>query len=270
MQSSWLEEGPLLYYNFELLLESGLPFITLYLTCFPYILFAALYRRKRQAIFLSMCFIGLSLAGIILTEEHSRGGYHLLPVFFAIIALTAAAILDASGNRIARYCLVTIGGLAFAATLVTSISKYRAVVAERKAELIGIEHLKRSPRDWLRTHVAAGTTICIQSDSAWTLPPLDEFKVVSGRLALPYVDREALTRAYPPSVTDLNNTCPIIITSDWHRTWFDSELGRVSPATRAKWTAFFQALNRRYPAMIFSSPVPIFAKEVYVNDLRGG
>ena len=268
-QWSWVESGPPFYYNFHLLLGSGLPFIALYFICFAYVLFIAAHQRQRPAIFLSLCFIGLSLSGA-LTLKHLRGGYHLLPVFFALIAVTAAAILDAYGNRVARYCLVTIGGLAFAVTLITSIIKYQAVIAERKAELIGLQDLKRIPREWLRTHIAAGTTICIQSDSSWTLPPLDGFKVVYGPLSLPYLDREALARTDPPSVAGLETSCPIIITSDWHRTLFDAELEKVSPRTEAKWASFFQALNRRYPPKIFSSPVPIFAKEVYVNDLRGG
>jgi hypothetical protein len=268
MQWSWLMDGPPLYYNFDLLLGSGLPFIFLYFSCFGYVLFIALHLRQRRAMFLSLCFIGLSLAGI-LTQKHSRGGYHLLPVFFALVALTAAAILDATTNRVIRFCLVIIGGVAFATTLVTSITEYQVVVAERKVEPIGLQDLKRAPRDWLRTHIAVGTTICIQSESDWTLPPLDGFKVVDGPLALPYLDREALARADPPSVEGLKNTCPVIVTSDWHRAWFDADLGKVSPAAEAKWATFFQALDRRYPPKIFSSPVPVIAKEVYVNDLRG-
>jgi hypothetical protein len=267
-QWQWIESGPLLYYNFDLMLGSGLLFIALYFICFAYVFYITVYWRQRHALFLSMCFIGLSVAGM-LTQKHLRGGYHLLPVFFAIIAVTAAAILDAPGNRIVKYFLVTIGGLAFVATLVTSISRYRVVVAERDLELIGIQDLKRAPRDWLRTHVAAGTTICIQSDSIWTLPPLDEFKVMYGPLALPYLDREALTQADPPSLAALENVCPIIITSDWHRALYDAELEKVSPATEAKWAAFFRALDRRYPPKLFSSAVPVIAKEVYVNDLRG-
>jgi hypothetical protein len=268
-QWSWIMREPPLYYNFNLLLESGLPFIALYVACFVYVLFIAVYQRQRQAIFLSLCFIGLSLAGVF-TLKHLRGGYHLLPVFFSLIALTATVVIDTVGNRIVKYFLVTVGGMALATTLEASFTKYQLVVAERKAEVIGVQDLKRAPRDWLRAHIAAGTTICIQTDSSWTLPPLDGFDVVNGPLALPYLDREALARTEPPSVRDLKSTCPVVITSDWHRAWFDREIEKASPATEAKWAAFFQALNRRYPPKIFSSPVPIAAKELYVNDLRGG
>jgi hypothetical protein len=267
MQWSWEFEGPPLYYNYDLVLRSGLPFIALYLTCFTYVLFHAVSRRSRGAMFLSLCFMVLSLAGMF-TQKYVRGGYHLLPVFFALIALAAAEILNADSNRIASYCLFAIGGLAFALTLVTSVINYQRVVAERKADLIGVRDLKRAPRDWLRAHIAPGTTICIQTHSDYTLPPLDGFNVVDGPLALPYLDKDALARANPPSLVGLKNACPVIITSNTHRGFFDGSVKRASQATETRWADFFQALNRRYPPKIFASPVSNYAKEIYINDLR--
>jgi hypothetical protein len=260
--------GPAFYYNLNLMLEEGWPFVALYLICALITIFIAIWRRRPAFVFLSICFVGLSIAGVF-TPKYPRGGYHLLPVSFAMIALAVDALLAWPGRRHLSFALAMVGGAAFAATVATSFAKYQVVVAERENELVGLQNLKRAPRDWLRSHVAAETTVCIQTDSEWTLPPLDGFEVIYGPLALPYLDRVALGRTLPPDLDSLAKQCPLIVTSDWHRALHRGLMVGASQETAKKWDSFFGNLNDRYPPFIFSSPVAVYNKSVFVNDLRG-
>jgi hypothetical protein len=175
-----LMTGPAFYYNLDLMLGDGWSFVALYLICALITMLIAVRQRRRAFIFLSICFVGLSIAGVF-TPKYSRGGYHLLPVSFAMIALAVDALAAWPGRRHVKITFAIVGGAAFAATAVTSFAKYQIVVAERENEPIGLQNLKRAPRDWLRSRFAPGTTICIQTDSEWTLPPLDGFKSFTGR-----------------------------------------------------------------------------------------
>jgi hypothetical protein len=259
--------GPTFYYNLELMLEAGWSFVALYLFCALITICIAVTRRRPAFIFLSICFVGLSVTGVF-TPKYARGGYHLLPVSFAMIAMAADALAAWPGRRHVKIAFAMVGGAAFAATVATSFAQYQVVVAARENEPIGLQNLKRAPRDWLRSHVAAGTTICIQTDSEWTLPPLDDFNVVYGPLALPYLDSTALARTMPPDLGSLANPCPLVVMSDWHRTHYRDSMVRASQETADKWDSFFRSLDQRYPPVIFSSPVAMYSKSVFVNDLR--
>jgi hypothetical protein len=271
--------GPTFYYNLDLMLRAGWPFATLYLLCALVTLILAVWQRRGPPIFLSLCFVGLSIAGVF-APKYPRGGYHLLPVAFAMIALTVDALVRWPERRNGKIALAMAAGVAVAATLITSFARYQVVVAKRENEPIGLEHLKRAPRDWLQSHVAAGTTVCIQTYSGWTLPPLDRFKVVNGPMGLPFLDSTALARTLPPDLDSLAKQCPLIVTSDWHRAFYRDFMARASQETTDKWDSFFERLDDRYPPVIFSSPVAIepsqsfsspaavFIKSVSVNDLR--
>jgi hypothetical protein len=259
--------GPAFYYNLDLMLEAGWPFIVLYLICALITIFIAIRRRRPAFIFLSICFVGLSIAGVF-TPKYPRGGYHLLPVSFAMIALSVDALVAWPGGRRVKFALAMAGGVAIAATLIISYTKYQVVVEQRKSEPIGLQHLRRAPRDWLQSHVAAGTTVCIQTKSEWTLPPLDGFTVINGPLALPYLDSAALARTMPPDLGSLAKQCPLVVTSDWHRALHRGFMVGASQETADKWDSFFRGLNDRYPPVIFSSPIGTYNKSVFVNDLR--
>jgi hypothetical protein len=277
-QWSWLLTNSPFYYNIEVLQGSGWPFIGLYVCSFAWVLRVAIYRTEPAAIFLSLCLIVLSLTGM-LAPKYPRGGYHMLPVFFSLIAFAVTEFIEFQ-NRFARFGAVSIAALGFVATLIASIASYQMVIADRIEERIEVQDLKRTPRNWLRAHVPADTTICVEVDSTWSLPPLDDFKVVYGPLDLPYLDRNALAHFEPPSIVGLKHVCPVIVTSGFHRALFNMELGQIAPATQAKWQSFFKELDDRYPTKVFSTPEPIDVgrqdespvpiKRVYINDLRGG
>ncbi len=258
--------GPTTYYNIELMMGSGLPFVALYLTCAAATIILAVWTRCRTTIFLALLFIVFSGAGM-LSLKYDRGGYHLLPIFFAVIGFVAAKILNSRGHYI-KEAAVAMMGLAFVASLWTSFEKYQSIVAQRELETAGLQAVKRDPRNWLLAHIPAGSTICIQPASDWTLPPLDGFNVINGPLTLSYLDLEVLARTPPPNFNDLQNSCSVIVTSDAHRDLYDSLMRKNSTEMADRWREFFEALNRRYPPIVFSSPIPARAKEVAINNLR--
>jgi hypothetical protein len=272
---SWLTVGASrLYYNIDLMMGHGTAFIVLYLACAAATLVIAIVHRSRPAIFLALLFAVLSVAAAAASLKYQRGGYHLLPVFFAVVGFGAARLLSSSAHRLVKIAAIAVGGFAFASGIFYSSGIYATAVAKRKSEIIGIQLLKREPRDWLRSHVPPGTTICTQTDSSWTLPPLDGFHVTDGPLAIAYLDPAALATSAPPGLEEVRMKCPIVMTSDSHRNFYRNIFNLITkraPAdAAAKWDAFFAALNERYPPTVFRSPVAlrVKVKEIYLNDLR--
>jgi hypothetical protein len=259
--------GPWYYYNIDLMIGHGSWVVVLYLACAAIVIFIAISQRLRPAIFLALSFTALSAAASV-SVKYSHSGYHLLPVFFAVIGFTAAKLLAWSPSRLVRLAVVTVGATAFASDIVHSNEIYAAAVAKRTSEAKDIQLLKREPRDWLRSHIPPGTTLCIQTDSAWTLPPLEGFRVTEEPLAIPYLDPLALAKSAPPSLENVKKNCPIIMTSDLERNSYHLIMKRASTDADAKWEAFFATLHKRYPPTVFSSSVAERVKEVYINDLR--
>jgi hypothetical protein len=250
------------------MMAHGAAFVVLYLACAAATLLVAIIYRSRPAIFLALSFVVLSAAAAAASLKYGRGGYHLLPVFFAVIGFSAARILDSSAHRLVKIAAISVGGFIFASSIFHSSRIYATAVSSRKSEAIGIQLLKREPRDWLRSHVPPGTTICTQIDSSWTLPPLDGFHATDDPLAIAYLDPAALATSVPPSLEEVRQKCPLVMTSDFHRNAFNSIMKRASADAAAKWEEFFAALNERYPPTVFRSPVALSAKEIYLNDLR--
>lgn len=259
--------GPRWYYNIELMSGHGVWFIVLYLASAVAVLLVAIRYRSRPAIFLVLLFVVLSIAGAV-APKYERGGYHLLPVIFAMIGFAAAALRNPSIPAPFRVSGILIGGVIFAVSLSGSFERYQGVVAQRRSESTGIQLLKREPRDWLKSHVAPGTTICIQTASQWSLPPMDGFRLINGPLALPYLDAAALSKTYPSGLDEVRKDCPLIVISDYHRRIYGALLEQASPETAAKWKSFFAALDERYPPVVFSSPAAIYTQQVIINDLR--
>src|ERR1700733_1568075 len=101
------------------MLGAGCTFVGLYLLCASITIGIAVTQRRPAFIFLSICFIGLSITGVF-TPKYQRGGYHLLPVSFAMIALAVDALAAWPRRRQVTFALAMVGGLAFAATVATS------------------------------------------------------------------------------------------------------------------------------------------------------
>jgi hypothetical protein len=203
------------------------------------------------------------------TLKYPRGGYHMLPVFFAMVGFIAAEILHSSLNRIAKIGLLGAGSLIFATSIVKSVPVYADTVARRIDEAIAIQAVKREPRQWLLAHFPPGTRLCVQKHSLWTLPDLDGFVSTDAPIALPYLDPEAMARTFPPSVDTIRKSCSALVTSDYHRALFNNLLVKASPENAANWQRFFAEIDAKFPPIVFSSPVAIYAKQIYINDLSG-
>jgi hypothetical protein len=263
-----LEDQPPFYYNIELMMGHGVAFVVLYLLCAVATIVHALLRRSRTSIFLGLCFVALSAGGMMEPLKYGRGGYHMLPVFFSVVGFIAAEILHSSLNRIAKTAVLAIGALIFVTSIVKSVPVYADVVAKRRAEAIAIQAIKREPREWLLAHFPPGARLCVQTHSTWTLPDLGGFVPTDGPIALPYLDPIALARTAPPSIDALKKSCSALVTSDFHRLLFNNLLVSSSPENAAKWQKFFAEINEKFPPVVFSSPVAIYAKEIYINDLN--
>lgn len=259
-----LAQSPV-YYNIGLMMGHGSAFIILYLFCAVATIVIAIRQRSGASIFLSLCFVTLSIAGMA-SLKYTRGGYHLLPVFFAVTAFMASEILRSSLSHLSKISIVAIGAAVFATGLTNAAAVYSGVVVQRKEETVALQALKRKPREWLVSHFPPGTRICVQTDSVWALPDLDGFVPIDGPLALPYLDAKALSHAAPPNLDEARHYCRIVVTSDYHRTIYGDLLLRASPENAAKWSHFFDTLNERFPPVVFSSPIGIYAKEIYIND----
>lgn len=256
------------YYNVDLMLDSGVPFIAVYLLCAVVVLFMSVTQKYGSAIFLVLSFVTFSALGIA-SQKYSRGGYHLLPIFFAMIGLAAATLLKSPTNRVLKAAGAASIGAVLAYTLHISFAKYQAVVTARKTEYLGIQAIIRLPRDWLQSHIPAGTTVCVLLHSNWSLPPLDGFRVINGPLTIPYLDPVALPQSYPPSLEGAKKACPIIVTSDYHRDMYIDLMNKMgAPNPASEWKKFFASLSATYPTTVFSSPTPVYAREIIINDLR--
>lgn len=254
-----------LYYNIGLMMNHGVAFIILYLFCAVATIVIAIRRGSGASIFLSLCFVVLCAGGMA-SIKYSHAGYHLLPVFFSITAFAASEILRSPWNRLSKISIVAIGAAVFATGLIKTVVIYSAVVAQRRVEVIALQALKREPRVWLVSHFPPGTRICVQTDSTWSLPELDGFVPIDGPLALPYLDPKALSHAAPPNLDEARRYCRLVVTSDYHRTRLGDLLRRASPENAAKWSRFFDTLSEKFPPVVFSSPVAIYSKEIYIND----
>lgn len=261
-----LQTESAVYYNIDLMMSHGVLFIILYLLCAVATIVIGIRQKSGASIFLSLCFVTLSIAGMA-SMKHGRGGYHLLPIFFAVTAFTASEILRSPLGRIFKISIVGIGAVVFAVGLLKAATAYSAVVVQRKEEVAALHALKRQPREWLVSHFPPGTKICIQTSSHWTIPDLAGFVPIYGPLALPYLDRNALSHAAPPNLAEVRQYCRVIVTSDFHRRMFGIYLLRASPENAARWSRFFDALNEKFPPVVFSSPVAIYSKAIYINDL---
>jgi hypothetical protein len=259
--------GPPAYYNIDLLMGHGKVFIVFYLACAAVTGAVAIVRRDAAAIFLSLCFVTFSAAGLG-SIKYSHGGYHLLPIIFSMIGFTGATILRSKLNTIIKIVALIAGAAALLPGFVTSARTYEKVVQQRRAETIAIVALFKEPRDWLVSHIPLGSRICVQSGSTWTLPPLEGFIPIDGPLRILYLDRKALADTYPPSLEEVARSCRAVVTSDYHRRLYRNLIEALAPVTAAKWETFFQDLNTKYPPIVFTSPASTYATQVYINDLN--
>jgi hypothetical protein len=267
--NDWNEmlRGSWSYYNFELLKDAGYPFIVLYIACAAATLAHAMWHRSTISIFLILAFLGYSALGVA-TLKYSRGGYHLLPIMFAMIGFVAARLLYSPNQRALKWAAFGAAALLYVASFKPSVATYAKAVQDRQTESIILQAVKREPRDWLKSNVPSGTNICIQTSSVWSIPPLDGYVIDEKMLALPYLDSQKLAKAAPPSLTDVKSSCPIVVTSDLHRDLYSSLLTKASTETAGKWATFFDLLAKSYPPKEFKSPAKVYVKRVDIFDLR--
>ena len=91
------------YYNVQLLKGHGWEFIVLYLLSAAVLLWAVVVRGNRLALFLLLALFSLS-AYSSFTMKYDRGGYHLLPLFFAVIGVAWIEVRRAPWPQLDQSC----------------------------------------------------------------------------------------------------------------------------------------------------------------------
>jgi hypothetical protein len=256
------------YYNIALMAGHGSLFIALYLAAAAFTVLRAVQTRNSVALFLSVLFVALSISGILSPLRHLRGGYHMLPVFFAVIGFAAGELYRLHVWAPLKIAVTAAGSIAIASGLFFSWDAYAKVIHRRTAEVAGIDALLRKPANWLSAKLPPNSRVCIQIDSGWTLPPLDGYQIDQKALFLPYLDSSALAKTTPPTVGSLKQACDVVVTSDMHRRMYRDLLQKASVENSKRWDSFFDQLDTTYPAIVFGSNVPVYGYEIRINDLR--
>ena len=243
------------YYNVDLMLSHGPEFIALYLASAAAVIWLAVTRRTPELVFLALGLVVFSIAGTVV-YKHVRGGYHLLPFFFAAIGVAAAAVLRMRTPLAARLGILSIGVLALASSVARSWMVYEQRAAEMEARPAAIEAVKRAPRQWLANNVEAGATACIHRNSQWTIPPMAGLGIEldATPFNFPYLEPAAMARMEPPDLDRLPVLCDLIILGEWHVSFYDQQMHAIAPELAQRWRSFYRELGERYPPKVFFHP----------------
>jgi hypothetical protein len=254
--TSWREILPWdfsLYYNDELVRGHGVEFIALYAVCTVALALVAIRERDSTAAFLVLSLIAYSLYSAS-TMKYARGGYHLIPLFLAVIAYTAAWLWRAQRFAPLRYAALAIIGLTMASSLSKSFAHYQARAENVQEVSATLGDLWRPAQQWLKANIAPSDRICIEIHSEWTLPLNDmAAQTTYGPFAYPYTESAALSRNEPPEDAVVKAACDFIVSGGAHRFLFDWRRRHGDVANAERWVAYFRALPERFPRVRFET-----------------
>lgn len=244
------------YYNVELLTAHGTIFVIVYLICALAVLCIAIFRRQPVAVFLSISFIAMSLISAF-TMKYERGGYHLLPIILAIIALVATESRTSPSLRAWRYpALLLVGGV-MAHSLWTSWVFYQKHVEAAQNATRAIVEVWRPAREWIVAHATRDSRICIQRHSNWALPLGNvAAQITFGPLDIPYLDPAAMASYKPPDQTALHAACDLVMLGNFHQFFMDNRMKTVASENAVLWENFYRQLAERHRPVIFISSRP--------------
>ena len=123
--TSWKELLPWdfsLYYNVDLVRRHGTEFIALYAACT--LILAVMAVRDRMAAFLVLSLLAYSTYSAF-TMKYGRGSYHLIPLFLAVIAYTAALLWQMQRFAALRYAGLAAIAVVMASSLWRSVQHYQ-------------------------------------------------------------------------------------------------------------------------------------------------
>jgi hypothetical protein len=249
---------PMSFYSVDLFLGHGLPFIILYLAASAFVVWQAIIRREPVTVYFAVSFLLFSAIGLVVFR-YSRGGYHLLPIYLANIGLAVTILRRNPKRSIGVSGLI---GIAMAILILSGIplrSHYLRIAHDMKARSAAVDQIRRAPWIWLKSHVPAGSKICIYADSAWALPPIFDLPaaVTDAPFKFPYLDERKMVEFSPPDLSTLNHDCDFVVLNDYHVRSFTGQMKALSPEQGARWESFLSELQKSHPAQVFQSDVPI-------------
>ena len=238
-----------LYYNDDLVRGHGREFIALYCFCTVALAIIAIRDRDSIAAFLVLSLVAYSLYSAT-TMKYPRGGYHLLPLFFAVIAYAAMSLWRGRRFAMLRYGSLAVIALVMGSSVSKAVPYYQAQVSHSENNSAALGDLWRPAQRWLSANVKPLDRICIEVHSEWALP-VAGFKTTSGPFNYPYTDGAALARYGPPS--DTGAACDFVVLEDFHRSRFAARMRQVDPANSERWEAYFRDLSNRFPPVRFET-----------------
>jgi hypothetical protein len=248
---TWL---PRTYYNYELVLGHGIEFIVLYVVSAAVVLWFAVTRRDPAGLFIVVALVLFSLFSSV-TLKYPRGGYHLLPLFFAAIGLALVRLWRSHWPKPLRVGLVTAASVALATSSARSAHYYNARVAQTQAKTAAIDSIMRAPHRWMVQNIMPGSRVCVQKSSEWALPPLSDLKaqIIHGPFDYPYIDPVAMAKFEPPTIEALRAACDFVVLESYHFAFFAETMRKWAPATQARWDQLFAELEARHQPVLFVS-----------------
>ena len=257
---SWQALLPLLpwsYYNYELVLGHGIEYIALYVASVAVLLWFAVVRGNPEALFVVSALIFFSVYSAI-TLKYQRGGYHLLPLFYAAIGVGIMYVWRSRWPKPLRLAAVSVACLALATSIARSAHFYEARVSQRMDQTAAIDLVMRAPHRWMIEHIPTASRVCIQKHSEWALPRLSDLKasIVYGPFDYPYTDPSAMAGFDPPTLDSLKAACDFVVLENQHAEGFDQQMREWAPERQDRWDRFFADLDTKYPPRLFWNDNP--------------
>ena len=236
----------------DLVRGHGREFIALYAVCTAACVFIALRDRDSTAAFLVLSLVAYSFYSAF-TMKYNRGGYHLLPLFIAVIAYVSAWLWRASRLSVLRYAALAAVALVMISSLSKSVAHYSMRVETISEMSASLGDLWRPAQQWLKANVKANDRICIEIHSEWTLPVSAFMPVPYGPFDYPYPDGAKLSKQEPPDDATLRQACDFLVIESFHQRIFAQRRLAVEPANAERWAAYFRGLPDRFPRIRFET-----------------
>ncbi len=279
---SWegvMSRKPLLYYLWDLPLANGFVFTASALISGSAAIFMIVVSKYRTALRVILGFsFGFFTLASIASLKYPRGGYHLVPIY----ALCGGILLTSvdefflhyiANARLYRAARVVVP-LAFICLFVKqTLPNYTRLRVTAEALNSSIDITREQPIRWLQTHVSTSARIVIPINSEWAMPPLDVagYTARYAFLAIPYLDRDALAKYPPPTLSDLKAKADVILLNDFHPQvylGFVRKFGLID--TASQWEAFYNITLKDFPTYRFVSETPCYGvSEVRIIIING-
>ena len=254
--TAWSEMLPWefsLFYNIDLVRGHGTEFIILYVTCTLVLAIVAIRERDGTAAFLVLSLVVYSIYSAQ-TMKYNRGGYHLIPLFIAVIAYSAAWLWRGRRLPALRHLLLATIALVMASSLSKSYANYNRRVLAVQESSASIGDLWRPALRWLQSNVNPADRLCIEIFSEWTLPVLGMLRQTKyGPFDHPFTSSERLSRHEPPDDDRLRGECDFLAIENFHQVGTQTRRRQANPQNAERWAAYFRDLPDRFPRVRFQT-----------------